>query len=77
MYDFKLITLLVIDEHHRGYMYPVAFCISNKEETPFMTIFFNAVKQNCSDVQILRLMSNDDEAGINAAKFVFGKNVHC
>ena len=46
-----------------------------QRRTPFMTIFFNAVKQNCPDVQVLRLMSDDDEAGINATNSVFGKHV--
>ena len=44
-YDFKLTTLIVIDEFQEGV--PVAFCISNRETYEFMRIFFDKVKDNC------------------------------
>ena len=41
IYSFKLITLLVPDEFRNGY--PVAFCISNKEDyASFIEIYNNA-----------------------------------
>ena len=44
-YDFKLTTLIVIDEFREGV--PVAFCLSNRETYEFMKIFFRKVKDSC------------------------------
>ncbi len=37
-YDFNLITLVVVDEHSEGF--PVAWCISNREDKTLIQIFF-------------------------------------
>ena len=50
IYSFKLITLLVPDEFRHGY--PVAFCISNKENEQAISIFLNAVKNKSSQTKI-------------------------
>ena len=42
-YDFTLITMVVIDEYGEGY--PVAWCISNREDKFLVMNFFNAIKK--------------------------------
>ena len=73
IYDFKLISLLVIDEFHKGY--PVAFCLSNKEDTTVLTLLFTCVKERCPMAIVKKLMSDDDVSGINGVRTVYGHNV--
>ncbi|XP_048735607.2 uncharacterized protein LOC125651055 [Ostrea edulis] len=73
LYSFKLITLLVPDEFRRGY--PVAFCISNKENEQAISVFLNAVKSKSPQTKVNILMTDDDNAGWNAAKNVYGSNL--
>lgn len=73
IYSFKLITLLVIDEFRHGY--PVAFCISNKENEQAISLFLNAVKRKSPQTKVNILMTDDDIAGWNAAKSVFGPDL--
>ena len=40
IYSFKLITLMVPDEFRKGY--PVAFCISNREDELAMSLFLSS-----------------------------------
>ena len=72
-YRFKLITLMVPDEFRKGY--PVAFCISTTETTTALEIFLQTVKQRCPDAHPKILMTDDDCAGIQAAKSVFGQDI--
>ena len=44
-YDFKLTTLLVIDEFGEGA--PFAWCLSNHKDFTHMCVFFKAIKRNC------------------------------
>lgn len=55
-YDFYLTTLMVVDEFGSGF--PVAWCLSNHEDTTFMTVFFNAIKQNSGPITAKWLMSD-------------------
>ena len=41
-YNFSLITVMVIDEYGEGF--PVAWCISNREDHPLLLIFYKAIK---------------------------------
>ena len=41
-YDFMLITVMVVDEYGEGF--PVAWCISNREDKLLLMNFFNALK---------------------------------
>ena len=50
-YDFPLITVLVIDEFGEGY--PAAWCISNKEDTNVLIIFFERLKTLFGNVKAL------------------------
>ena len=40
-YEFKLITLLVVDEHGEGF--PVAWCIANREDGVLLIEFFTSI----------------------------------
>ena len=73
MYSFQLITLMVIDEFRKGY--PVAFCISSREDTHTISIFLDAVKKRCPNTPIKILISDNDHCGINAAKATFGPQI--
>ena len=42
-YNFNLITIVVIDEY--GEEFPVAWCISNREERTQLQIFYNEIKE--------------------------------
>lgn len=55
-YDFNLTTLMVIDEFGSGF--PVAWCLSNHEDTTFMTVFFNMVKGNSGRIEANWFMSD-------------------
>ena len=41
-YEFKLITLLVVDEHGEGF--PVAWCIANREDRVLLIEFFTFIR---------------------------------
>ena len=55
-YDFKLITLLVVDEYGEGF--PVAWCITNKEDRVLLIEFFASVRTKCGIVRPLWFMSD-------------------
>ncbi len=55
-YDFNLTTLMIIDEFGSGF--PVAWCLSNHEDTTFMTVFFNVIKLNCGQIMANWFMSD-------------------
>ncbi|XP_022091647.1 uncharacterized protein LOC110979845 isoform X2 [Acanthaster planci] len=48
IYDFHLITLLALNEFGEGF--PMAWCISNREDESTVRIFFTKVKENCGDL---------------------------
>ena len=41
-YEFKQITLLVVDEHGEGF--PVAWCIANREDRVLLMKFFTSIR---------------------------------
>ena len=55
-YDFRLITLLVVDEYGEGF--PVAWCITNKEDRVVLIEFFTSVRTRCGMVRPLWFMSD-------------------
>ena len=55
-YDLKLITLLVVDEYGEGF--PVAWCITNKEDRVVLIEFLSSVRTRCGIVRPLWLMSD-------------------
>lgn len=72
-YSFKLITLMVADEFRKGY--PVAFCISNREDELAISLFLSSVKALSPETKVKVIMTDDDNAGWNAAKSVFGSDL--
>lgn len=65
---------MVPDEFRNGY--PVAFCISNKEdENAIITVFLNAVKKRSPKTNVKIIMTDDDNSGWNAAQNVYGTDL--
>ena len=55
-YEFKQITLLVVDEHGEGF--PVAWCIANREDRVLLIAFFTSIRTKCGMVHPLWFMSD-------------------
>ena len=72
-YSFKLITLMVPDEFRKGY--PIAFCISIREDETAIYLFLSAVKKQFPDTKVSIIMTADDNAGWNAARSVYGSGL--
>ena len=56
-YDFTLITILVIDEFGEGY--PVAWCLTSREDQELISLFFETIK-NKSGMVIPQWKTTDD-----------------
>ena len=71
MYDFKLITLLVHDEFGEGI--PVAWAITNREDTTMLVEFLTAIKTRTGTLTSPTwFMSDDAEQYFTSWKGVFG-----
>ena len=71
MYDFKLITILVLDDFGEGI--PVAWAISNREDAIMLVEFLGAIKYRTGPLKPPRwFMSDDAEQYYNSWKSVFG-----
>ena len=55
-YDFMLITVIVIDEYGEGF--PVAWCISNREDQLLLINFFKALRKRVGDLSPAWFMSD-------------------
>ena len=55
-YDFKLNSLLVLDEFEEGV--PVAFCLSNRDICAFMKLFFGKIHDNTGVISPCSFMSD-------------------
>ncbi len=55
-YDFNLVTLVVVDEHGEGF--PVAWCISNREDKTLIQIFCDSIKTNIGTLSPKYFMSD-------------------
>ena len=60
-YKFKLVTVLVPDEFHKGY--PVAHLITNREDTEVLIAFFTTIKDRVGNIDVNTLMTDDDNVG--------------
>ena len=69
VYDFKLVTILVLDEFGEGI--PVGWMISNREDAIALTSFLRKIKEKCGDIATEVFMSDDAENFYNAWKCVF------
>ena len=63
-YDFTLITVIVIDEYGEGF--PVAWCISNREDQLLLMNFFKALKTRVGNLSPAWFMSDLAEQYYNA-----------
>lgn len=68
-YDFKLVTILVMDEFGEGI--PAAWMVSNREDTNTLKHFFEALKIKVGDVKVEVFMSDDASQYYNAWVSVF------
>ena len=69
VYDFKLITVLVLDELGEGI--PVAWMISNREDSLALTPFFRKIREKSGDITAKVFMSDDANNFFNAWKSIF------
>ena len=71
MYDFKLITLLVLDDFGEGI--PVVWVITNREDATMLVEFLTAIKNVTGVLKAPRwFMSDDAEQYFNSWKGMFG-----
>ena len=70
IYDFMLISVFVIDEYGEGI--PVAWVITNREDTAILIQFMKAIKCNVSSLEPRWFMSDDADQFFNAFRAVFG-----
>ena len=69
MYDFNLITVLVIDEFGEGI--PVAWAITNREDSAVLIEFFKAIERRTGPLEPRWFMSDDAQQYFNAWNGVF------
>ena len=70
MYDFNLITVLVIDGFGEGI--PVAWAIANREDVTMLVEFLKAIKKRTGHLKPQWFMSDDANQYFDAWKGVFG-----
>ena len=69
MYDYYLITVVVIDEY--GESIPVAWILSNREDAMAINSFFTVLKEACGIILPTWFMSYDEDNYFNAWRGVF------
>ena len=67
-YGFKLITLMVLDESNTGV--PVAHCISDKEDTNALYIFFRKIREKYGHI-IVEYVLTDDAKQVSSEIIIF------
>ena len=72
MYDFLLITVLVVDEFGEGV--PVAWAISNREDTNTLSLFLEQLRLRSGDLKPEYFMSDDAQQYWNAWAATYGAN---
>ena len=70
MYDFYLISVVVIDDHVEGL--PVAWAIANHEDTVTLEVFFRSIAKRVHDLHPDIFMSDDADQFYSAFSNVFG-----
>ena len=71
-YDFTLITILVIDEFGEGY--PVAWCLTSREDQELISLFFETIKNKSGMVTPQWIMTDDADQFFNSWKTVFSED---
>ena len=72
MYDFQMISVMVVDGFGEGI--PVAWALSNKEDETTLTAFLEALHERCGDIKPILFMSDDAAQYWKSWKSVFGVN---
>lgn len=72
MYDFLLITVLVVDEFGEGV--PVAWAVSNKEDTAALSLFFQQLNSQSGDLNPEYFMYDDAQQYWNAWVSAYAAN---
>ena len=71
-YSFSLVTVMGVDEYGEGY--PLAWCLSNREDQLLLVNFFNALKDRVGNMNPKWFMTDDAEQFYSAWVRVFGGN---
>lgn len=71
-YDFKLVTLLVVDDHGEGI--PAGWMVSNGEDCLILIEFLKAIKERTGCMTPKWFMSDDAQQFFTAWTTVFGNN---
>jgi hypothetical protein len=69
-YNYKLITVMVVDEYHKGY--PIAFGVGSSDDELMYSYLIKSIKEKSPNVQPQILMIDDDQAIVNGMESVFG-----
>ena len=69
VYDFYLVTILDLDDYGEGV--PVAWLITNHEDTSAVRQFLLKVREKCGDIDTKFFMRNDTDNFYNGWKGVF------
>lgn len=69
-YQFLLISVMVLDDYGKGI--PVAWAISNKEDTTTLVQYLTAIKERVENIEPRVFMLDDADAFYNAWQIVFG-----
>ena len=70
-YDFTLVTILV-DEFGEGY--PVAWCLTSREDQEIVSLFFETIKNKIGMVTPQWIMTDDADQFFNSWKSVFSED---
>ena len=70
VYDFNLITLMVLDNFQEGI--PVMWALSNREDKPVLVTTLKAIKERCGAIEPEWYMTDMAQQYYNAWKEVFG-----
>lgn len=71
-YDFKLVTVIVLDDHGEGV--PVGWMISNREDGKTLSYFLQLLKTRTGDIIAESFMSDDAEQYYSAWNSTYGGN---
>ncbi len=70
IYDFQLITLMIVDEYREGF--PVAWCLSNRTDETALIVYFKSLQEQVKTIVPSWLMSDDAEQFYTSWVYVFG-----
>ena len=69
VYDFLLVSIMVVDSYGEGL--PVAWALTNHEDTTVLTEFLKELKTRTGDIHSEVFMSDDTQQFYNASMVAF------